>query len=308
MSNKTILFLFIMRYNRLCTVINQAILNGNNVLTIMEVNYMKKPSMFSKHYEKEKKKRRKIILIVIIIPIIGLSIFLTTDFKGLLNKGINMKNSMFVNKSKDKEKNTAGTQNKSEEVTKQTNSDKLKALQAKAKNETFIVSLSDGQKISIQYTVKATKKAIKGIANSKDISYDISPSKKAVIIQSKKNQDFLYVDVNKVSKDITKKIYESSKNKPFSKKNKLEISPNYVWSITPKFINEDNIAYVSELPWMNEKATQYIWKVNIKTNTHMQIQSISGKKINFKNITSKGLETIVDGNTVYVTALGETLK
>ncbi|MBU3180613.1 tRNA (guanine-N1)-methyltransferase [Clostridium psychrophilum] len=273
---------------------------------------MKKPSMFSKHYEKEKKKRRKIILIVIIIPIIGLSIFLTTDFKGLLNKGINMKNSMSLNKSKDKEKNTAETQNKSEEVTKQTNADKLKALQAKSdakvKNETFIVSLSDGQKISIQYTVKAAKKTIKGILNSKDIAYDISPSKKAVVIESKKNQDLLYVDVNKVSKDITKKVYKSSKNKPFSKANKLEISPSYVWSITPKFINEDNIAYVSELPWMNEKAIQYIWKVNIKTNTHMQVQSISGKTITFKNITSKGLGTMVDGNTVYVMALGETLK
>ena len=59
---------------------------------------------------------------------------------------------------------------------------------------------------------------------------------------------------------------------------------------------------------MNEKAVQYIWKVNLKDNTHMQVKPASGKNITFKNITSKGLETIIDGNVVYVTSLGEVIK
>ena len=57
----------------------------------------------------------------------------------------------------------------------------------------------------------------------------------------------------------------SSKNEIFSKEEQLKKHPTYIWSITPKFIDEDNIAYVSELPWINEKAVQYIWKVNLKT-------------------------------------------
>ena len=259
--------------------------------------------MFSKHYEKEKKNRRKKILLVIIIPIIGLSIFLTTDFKGLLNKS--------------KENKEAQVQKKPETVVKElTTSEKSKAKQVKdaakaktpAESQAFVVSLSDGQKISIEYNVQAAQKSIKGITNSKGISYDISPSKKAIVIQSTKNQDLLYVDVNKVSKDITKKIHKSSKNQAYSKKNKLESSPNYIWSITPKFIDEDNIAYVSELPWMNEKAVQYIWKVNLKTSAHTQVKPVSGIKITFKNITPKGLETIIDGNIVYITPLGEVIK
>lgn len=123
-----------------------------------------------------------------------------------------------------------------------------------------------------------------------------------------KNQDMLYVDVNKISKDITKKVYVSSKNVSFIKQEKINKSPAYIWSVTPKFIDEDNIAYVSELPWMNEKAIQYIWKVNLKNNTHMQVQRASGRKIIFKNITPKGLEATIDDNVVYVTTLGKVIK
>lgn len=273
---------------------------------------MKKPSIFSKHYDKEVKRRKKVILLAIIIPVIGLSIFLSTDFKGLLNKGIN---TIILNKSKeDKESKVAEVQKKPEEVVEQkTNAEKAKAKQAaiaaKAKssigNSTFIVSLSDGQKITIEYSLVATKKTIKGVSNAKGILYDISPSKKSMVIQSTKNQDLLYVDVNKVSKDITRKIYKSSKNEAYSKQEKLKNSPDYIWSITPKFIDENNIAYVSELPWMNEKKVQYIWKLNLKDNVQMQANPASGTKITFKKVTSKGLEANIDGKVVYVTALGE---
>ena len=277
---------------------------------------MKKPSMFSKDYEKEVKKRRKTILLLIIVPIIGLSIFLATDFDFLLSKPkIN---------TKDKGNKAAESQKKSEEAVKQQADDeKSKATDASAKakakakaeadlkaeaaekNEIFIASFSDGQKISVEYNVKSGKKNIKGVSNTKDISYDISPSKKAIVVQSTKNQDMLYIDVNKVTKDITKKEYTSSKGEVFPKVNKLREKPTYIWSITPKFIDEDNIAYVSELPWMKEKEVQYIWKVNLKNNEHTQVMSASGKQVTFKNITAKGLETITDGQVVYVNSSGE---
>ena len=45
-----------------------------------------------------------------------------------------------------------------------------------------------------------------------------------------------------------------------------------------------------------------------KNNAHMQVKPASGKSITFKNITSKGLETLIDGNAVYVTSLGKVIK
>ena len=98
------------------------------------------------------------------------------------------------------------------------------------------------------------------------------------------------------------------KVKCIQRMNYLKSHKTYIWSITPKFIDEDNIVYVSELPWINEKAVQYIWKVNLKTNTHVQVKPASGKSITFKKITSKGLETIIDGNAVYITSAGEVIN
>ena len=297
---------------------------------------MKRPSIFSKEYDKEIKKRRKKLFLLIIVPILGLTIFLITDFNAVINKGISMKtgiNNILSNKSKDKTKDKENkdveVQKKQEKVVKpQSNSEKSKASQAEValkaeadlkakaalkakadiKNESFVVSLSDGQKITIEYNVSTAKKEIKGVSGAKDISYDISPSKKSIVVQSTKNQDLLYIDVNKISKDITKKEHASSKGEIFTKEDKLKNNSTYVWSITPKFIDEDNIVYVSELPWMNENAVQYIWKVNLKSNTHMQVKPASGKKITFKNVTSKGLETLIDDDVVYVTPLGEVVK
>ncbi|MGH4123021.1 MAG: hypothetical protein ACREV6_08855 [Clostridium sp.] len=274
---------------------------------------MRKPSMFSKDYKKEIKKRKRKIALLIIVPIMGLTIFLITDFNALKNTGISIKkgvNNILLNKSKDKQGSEVKVEKKQQVVKKQLDSEKSKAVQAEValKNEVFAVNLSDGQKISIEFSVKAAEKTIKGVTDDKNISYDISPSKKSIVIQSKNNQDLLYVDVNKVSKDITKKTHESSKGQMFSKDGLFKTHKNYIWSITPKFIDEDNIAYVSELPWINENAVQYIWKVNLKSNVHTQVKPASGKNITFKNITPKGLTTLIDGNVLYVTPTGQAIE
>lgn len=279
---------------------------------------MSKPSIFSKDYEREMKRRRKKILLLIIVPIIGLTIFLFTDFDALLNKGISMKksiNNILLNKSKDnikdEENKAVEVEKKSEEVVKpQVNPEETKTPQNEVatENQVFIVSLSDGKKISVQYDVIGTEKNIKGVLDAKDIAYDISPSKKSIVIQNTKNQDLLYFDVNNISKDITKKEHRSSKNDVFSKAEQLKKYPNYRWSITPKFIDEDNIAYISELPWINEKSLLYIWKISLKNNAHTQVKPAEGKSIIFKNITPKGLETLIDGKIVFVTSLGKVIK
>ncbi|MCB2290732.1 tRNA (guanine-N1)-methyltransferase [Clostridium sp. CS001] len=275
---------------------------------------MSKPSIFSKDYAKEMKRRKRNIFLLIIVPIIGLTIFLTTGFNGLLSKGISIKNSILLNKSKDDTKDekskVAEAPKKIEESIKpQPGAEAPKVTQeAVTNNEIFPISLSDGQKINIEYTISGTEKTIKGVSVGSNISYDISPSKKAVVIQSVRNQDMIYLDSNRVSKDITRKVHTSTKGQVFSKDQQLEKHPNYVWSITPKFIDEDNIAYVSELPWINENAVQFIWKVNLKDNTHIQAKPASGKSITFKNIDPKGLGTVVDGNEVFVTSMGEVIQ
>jgi hypothetical protein len=275
-----------------------------------EVLNMSKPSIFSKDYAKEMKRRKRNIFLLIILPIIGLSIFLITDFDGLLNKGISMKqgiNNILLNKSKNKVVEVPLKTEQSIKTPPKVEVSKVPEA-ATPKIEIFPVSLSDGQKINIEYTIVGTEKVIKGISDAKEISYDISPSKKAIVIQSKKNQDMIYLHSSKVNIDITKKTHTSTKGKSFSKEEHLIKHPEYLWSVTPKFIDEDNIVYVSELPWINEDAVQFIWKVNLKDNTHVQVKPAAGKSITFKNITTKGLAVAIDGNEVFVTPLGKVVK
>jgi hypothetical protein len=289
----------------------------------MEVNHMSKPSIFSKNYDKEVKKRKIIIVLLIILPIIGLGIFFSTDFNVLLKKGVSMKNginSVLSNKSKDDKKDeenkAAEVKQESKEVVKEqpvsqkddvAQKDGTSKAESVAKDAKFDVGFADGQKVSIEYSQLAEVKTIKGVSNDKEVSYDISPNKKAIVVQNTKNQDMLYIDVNGTTKDITKKVYISSKNVSFTKQEQLKRNPKYIWSVTPKFIDEDNIAYVSELPWL-KKTVQYIWKVNLKNNTHRQVQRASGEKITFVKITHEGLAANIDGNVVYVTPLGKVVK
>lgn len=302
---KILLFYMVMRYN-------------NKELIIVEVTNMSKPSMFSKDYEKHMKRRKIRILLLTIVPIIGLTIFLITDFSSLLNKGISIKsgiNNILLNKSK---KAVKDNENKTEETTKKTEQvvtpevttqpAKISEKEEVSNSEIFIITLSDGQQVSVEYDISGAEKTIKGVKDAKDISYDISPSKKAIIIQSAKNQDMLYLDVNKIFKDVTKKIHVSTRGEQYTKDSQLEKHPNYSWSVSPKFIDEDNVVYISELPWIKEDEVKYLWKVNLKDNAHIQAKPASGKSITFKNITTKGLETVIDGNSVFVNSTGKVIK
>ena len=278
---------------------------------------MSKPSMFSKDYEKKMKKRKIRIFLLIIVPIIGLSIFLITDFNSLLDKGISMKsgiNNILLNKSKNSimgnENKLAEAQKKTEVPVVQPTSQvpKVQQKEVATSNKVYVVSLSDGQKVSIEYSMIGTEKNIIGIKDPKNISYDISPSKKAIVIQSNTSQDMIYLHVSKASKDVTKKIHISSKGEEYTKDSQLQKNPHYFWSVTPKFIDEDNIVYISQLPWIKEDEVKYLWKVNLNDDTHVQAKPASGKSIEFKGITPKGLETVIDGNTVFVNSSGKVKK
>ncbi|WP_242946803.1 hypothetical protein [Clostridium haemolyticum] len=69
-------------------------------------------------------------------------------------------------------------------------------------------------------------------------------------------------------------------------------------------MDDDNIVYISQLPWFNKSNTKYLWKYNISNNIHENnlpnMGEVSGKKIEYGNITSEGLEVLVDGvkNTI----------
>lgn len=255
----------------------------------------KKPSIFSKDYEKQMRKRRIRIFLVSVFClafIILISIYLTGMFKTALNDvGKEKKDLASQKQQTSKKSSTASVKNNSV-------NDEDESLQ-------YTVELSDGKSVNLVYENKDNNKIFKDvIPKDANVAYSISPSGKNALIFDSKIQSILLFDTNGNKEDITNPEYVSSSGTVISKDNQLSSNPNYIWCSSPKFIDDDNIAYISQLPWLN-KSSKYIWIENIQNKSHIMVQSIEGQNIEFGDITDKGLTVNVDSNTIYLKSTGE---
>lgn len=118
-----------------------------------------------------------------------------------------------------------------------------------------------------------------------------------------KAQSIILVDINGNKQDITNSRYVSSSGTEITKTSQLSAQPSYIWCSSPKFISEDTIAYISQLPWIG-KSTKYIWIENVKNKTHSLVEGIEGEDIKLDKITDKGLILTIDGKIMYLTSGG----
>nr|WP_207719420.1 hypothetical protein [Clostridium sp. cel8] len=241
-----------------------------------------------------RKRRIRIFLVSVfcLAFIILISIYLTGMFKTALND--------VGKEKKDLASQTQKTSKKSSTASVKNNSvnDEDESLQ-------YTVELSDGKSVNLVYENKDNNKIFKDvIPKDANVAYSISPSGKNALIFDSKIQSILLFDTNGNKEDITNPEYVSSSGTVISKDNQLSSNPNYIWCSSPKFIDDDNIAYISQLPWLN-KSSKYIWIENIQNKSHIMVQSIEGQNIEFGDITDKGLTVNVDSNTIYLKSTGE---
>lgn len=279
---------------------------------------MPKPSIFSKDYDDKmrKRKRNKIIAIVIILIIVLVIIFsgsIDKIFGKKVRAGLNkIKTKITVEKdkgttdkskeeSKDKDKKSSkdSTDTKTENKSVENKNENTKPEPAKTGE--YAIKLSNGEDVKLLYNIVNNQKQFTGLTPN-TISYDISPSKNNMVIVEKGTQNFILIDINGNKKDITKTQYTSSKGTVFIKDNVIKQNSSYIWCASPKFINDDNMAYLSQLPWFNRQNEKFLWKYTISTNNHQHNLSpqggeISGTEIKYGNITPEGLEVIVDGQS-----------
>ncbi|MCI1715815.1 hypothetical protein [Clostridium sp.] len=250
----------------------------------------RKPSIFSKDYEKKMKQRRIKIFIIsaaCIVLIILIGVYLTGALKDVLNDvGKKAQNPVVQNQKITK---TPAKPQTSENKTEKTQ---------------YTVQLSSGKSVNLIYENKNNSKAFKDITpKDANVVYSISPSGKNVVLFDGKIQSMLLFDINGKKQDITNPQYISSTGSVVSKDGQLSSDPNYIWCSSPKFIDDNNIAYISQLPWIG-KTSKYIWIENIKDKSHLMVQSVEGEDIKFGDSTDKGLTVVVDGKTMYLTASG----
>ncbi|MCT8978199.1 hypothetical protein N4T77_16525 [Clostridium sp. CX1] len=260
---------------------------------------MVKPSIFSKDYEKQMKRRKRRIVFIGCLSII-IIVFAVMSVKGI-----------FEEVRKDMTKNLTTTDKKDVKTIDPKNSEKEEPKKTETKEngkdkkpEGYDIQLSDGKTITAVYEVKDNNKLFKEIAPAENnVSYSMSPSKQRMVVFDNKVQSIILIDVNGNKQDVANPQYTSTSGTVISKDSQLSSQPDYIWCSSPKFIDEDNIAYISQLPWLG-KTTKYIWIENLKDKSHILVQGIEGEDITLGDLTDKGVTVTSDGRTVFLDASG----
>lgn len=252
---------------------------------------MAKPSIFSKDYAKKMKQIRRRRVFICFIGILALIFSFTYVIR---DKSFHLHH--FNSIVKGKEKKQDKSKEKHSRIAKDDNS----------KNEEtyYDVKLSDGSNLRLIYEVVNGEKKFKYIDNGDNklnCSYNINPDLSGVIICDNSSQNIIYVNINGEISDITKKQYVSSSGDVFLKDNVIKNNANYIWARNPVFIDNENVAYVSELPWINQEGTKFLWIINVHNPENNNVfYNIYGNNIELGKIDAKGLAINIDGKSGFV--------
>jgi hypothetical protein len=283
-----------------------------------------RPSIFSREYNRKMRARRiRITVLSFILILVASTIILRNDLKAWVNEKINVKAvvknnviGLVTNKVKNvltehktlEEKNQGkGVEDKDKATNKEQNNEKNLASENSILEEKYYeIKLNSGKAVKLIYEEVGRDKQFKNAAGEGRIYFNISPSGKKIIILDEENQDMFFVDDAGTSADITRKQYVSTNGEEiYNKDEQLTKTAEYIWHKTPKFINEDNVVYISNLPWFNKKEDKFLWKIDLSTYEHTNILRAGASSINFDKFTEQGLSVNIDGKTRYINQDGQ---
>lgn len=130
-----------------------------------------------------------------------------------------------------------------------------------------------------------------------------STGKKALVSDS--NQNLYVVDPAGEVKNTTLAQYVAPDGEVFEKEAVRNTYQGYLWSISPKFISDEKIAYISNIPYFGIDLKKYISVVELNTNSHIILWGSKGTEITFGGMQEKGLEVQIDGNSCFIDANGD---
>lgn len=267
---------------------------------------MAKPSIFSKQYDKEIRRRKHIKKIVIFL-VFCLGIYLVVKiYLGVNFNGVSFKN-VAAKLQQEQKKKEADSEKSSRIVNKTTKgSSSAKSKKSASKDKVVTAKLVDGKQVIVTYNVSGNTKKIKSVnLNGVDGEYNISPSSQNLIIYEKAGQNMYCVDSNGNVSDITYKTYTSTSGTAFTKDNIIQSNQNYIWCASPKFVDDNTIVFISQLPWFDNRTDKYVWRATLNDKAYANT-NIHGNDVKINNMTDKGIEIVTDGTTQYMKADGTT--
>lgn len=260
----------------------------------------RKPSIFSKNYQKRirRRKRRYITLIVVVIVIFALGI--TFFYKGDSLQGIKE----FFNKENSQVEGNEGTGNAPESPNEDGTTVTPEKEEKESSIENYEVTLESGEKIKVTYKISDEGKKIQIVDSGLNIKSYVSPSQKKLLILNEEKQDIFILNEDRKLLKITNPKYVSTENQTFTKESVLSFNPSYKWISGASFIDDNHVAYASALPWINEGEDLYLWIVDLSTGIHKGYYNIKGKNFVFKEAVENGLTIQVDGKDMIVNGSG----
>lgn len=252
---------------------------------------MRKPSIFSRDYEKIMRKRKRIFTSVIsalTLSVIFLVLFISKykigNIEGYLMTWIKNDDSEIEEQINDDISNIEIEDSKLDENIEEDNSVKL--------------SLGN-EELIMRYSYIDGKKSIESVDTENGEYYSINKSRNKIIILDNEQNIFLG-DVEGNVINITLNEYISPYGEVFNKNNVLEIYDEYIWHLEPRFLGENKIAYISNLPYFGYGLSKYINVVELETGIHTTMWGLKGNNIILKETLNHGLEAEIDGNIKYV--------
>jgi hypothetical protein len=277
-----------------------------------------KPSIFSREYKRKMRERRRKVGMLIAVMIVASGIIMSSGYvKSWIEKGINsVKNtrndakSLLTGKNNEQKIDDKKTDENNKDVavdeSKKTENADVKPQENTPVPEKYHeIKLTDDKIIKVVYEEDSEGKKLKYIKDENSIYNSISPNSKNMVIWDSATQNMMLINSEGAVKDITKPFYKTKNTgSTIKKENQLAKRPNYIWCSTPKFISDETIAYVTNLPLIT-KANQFIWIYNINKDDHSQIYSKTSNTITFKEFIEGKLAIDIDGAPKYILADGK---
>lgn len=252
---------------------------------------MRKPSIFSRDYEKQIRKRKRIIVTssIIIVLLLGAIIlqvtantFDFTNVKAKIQKWID---------------GDAAITEVVEEVP-----EKVQVPLKPIVEEPKIIELkvAEGKALKMEYEEIEGKIKFKEAKDVPEgITFNISPSKELVLVIDDK-QNMKVINTKGEEKNITKDSYIAPNGEVFKKDIVQSTYSGYLWHKDAKFINDSKIVYKTNMPYFGYDLSQYLCIIDLDGKNEITLWQSKGKDISIGEIKEKGLEIVIDGNVKYI--------
>ncbi len=273
---------------------------------------MRKSSIFSREYEKRIRRRRFFILLIIVIFSIILVYYIVnfSKFNGyvknIYHSMITKENKLNDNLNNGKDSVESVTSNMNDENHNNTqNIDEIVDNETNENNAylKYEVELQNNDKLNVLYEGEEVKFVGLGEFDSNKYKYDISPNKERILIENIINQDTYMLD-NKFNlfKLDPEFFYSNSARTRFYKNDIVSSYENYAWYKDARFLDDNTIIYVSNLPWFG-KDEEYIWRTDITNANDIRhfMTSVGGQNIGFGELTEGGIKVNINNEIKLLT-------